>query len=139
MRALIQAAVLALVLVIAPSAFATGGPPSISQYVEVLPTSGGGTAVEDGAGNGKSSGGQKNDDAAILEKLVTSSAYGAPNGTGSAGPVAHVRDDDGALPAVANTVRSSGRGGLIALVLIMLGLTVTGFVTAARRRSTSFL
>lgn len=129
-----------------PGSVKNGGPSSVQQYVEQLPTSCGSHAS--GSGNRQTKlpasleqeiqtkGGK---DAALLEKIATSEAYGAPQHRIKTSNrrrriLTDSADHTNPLAASVGVVTDGSDARLIVLVILMLGTAAILLATAVLRR-----
>jgi len=126
--------------------------PAVSAYVELVPTSRGPREAGVGATRGRPldrrverlARTQGGEDAALLERLATSPAYGAPWSPTPKTPVSKIEpkprssSSDNALSAAVDAGAEGGVGRLLALLVLLTAVTaVIGGVALHRRSPTS--
>lgn len=146
-RLLVLTALVSLAVGAAASPASGGGPPPnqavINEYIEIIPTSGGGRAGAIGSSESRSlppalekklrSAGH--DKTAALEELATSATFGTPQETLSAhGRGVTGKEKPSALGAAANGVSDIGNAHIVALVLTLIIIVVAVLFAADRTR-----
>ena len=115
---------------------------AVDAYVEQVPSAGGGSApgVQDETQSSLSPAAEAALEATTqpvrdaLEKVVSSSTYGAPQSVGQAPVVGPESDEpDDALGGTADALGTVSDGRLLALLLVLLATTLAALVLALRR------
>jgi hypothetical protein len=123
--------------------------PAVQAYVELVPTSRGPKQAGAGTARGRPLGArierlvrtQGDEDAALLERLATSPAYGAPSSPTPKTPASKVEpmesrptSSGNALSAAIDAGGEGGAGRLLVLLVLLTAVTAIIGVVAARRR-----
>jgi hypothetical protein len=122
--------------------------PAVSAYVELVPTSRGPKQAGAGTARGRPLGArierlvrtQGGEDAALLERLATSPAYGAPSSPTPKTPASKLEPKESttssgnALSAAIDAGGEGGAGRLLVLLVLLTAVTAIICVVAGRRR-----
>jgi hypothetical protein len=125
--------------------------PAVSAYIELVPTSRGPKQAGAGTARGRPLGArierlvrtQGGEDAALLERLATSPAYGAPSSPTPKTPASKIEPKESRPTSSGNALSAAidagGEGGarrlLVLLVLLTAVTAIIGVVAARRRRA----